>query len=79
MCRNVLCNAHVWSITLPIVKNSSTVKPRGDQGSLGHGVQWDSAYIGNSKKENAIMTLSNKCQRNPHFFLLLVMKESLQL
>ena len=25
MCRNVLCNAHVWSITLP-TKNSSTVK-----------------------------------------------------
>ena len=34
---------------------------RGDRGSLGHGVQWDSPYIGNSKKENAVMALSNKC------------------
>ena len=32
---------------------------RGDRGSLGHGVQWDSPYIGNSKKKNAIMTSSN--------------------
>ena len=41
---------------------------RGDRGSLGHGVQWDIAYIGNSRKENAIMTLSNKCQGNPPSF-----------
>ena len=44
---------------------------RGDRGSLGHGVQWDIAYIGNSKKENAIMILSNKCKRNPPSFCFL--------
>ena len=44
---------------------------RGDRGSLGHGVQWDIAYIGNAKKENAIMTLSNKCQGNPPSFCFL--------
>ena len=44
---------------------------RGDRGSLGHGVQWDSPYIGNSKKENAIMTSSNKCQGNPPSFFFL--------
>ena len=38
---------------------------RGDRDSLGHGVQWDNPYIVNSKKENAIMALSNKCQRYP--------------
>ena len=44
---------------------------RGDRGSLGHGVQWDNPYLGNSKKENAIMTLSNKYQRNPPSFCFL--------
>ena len=43
---------------------------RGDWGSLGHGLQWDNPYIGNSKKENAIMIISNKCQRNPRFCFL---------
>ena len=31
----------------------------GDRASLEQGVQWDSPYIGNSKKENVIMTSSN--------------------
>ena len=44
---------------------------RGDWGSLGHGDQWDSPYIGNSKKENAIMTLSNKCHIIPPSFCFL--------
>ena len=43
----------------------------GDCGSLGHGVQWDSSYIGYSKKENAIMTSSNKCQAHPPSFCFL--------
>ena len=40
------------------LKNKFSIS-RGDQGSLGHGVQWDSPDIGNSKKENVIMTSSN--------------------
>ena len=39
---------------------NKTKQIRGDRGSLGHRVQWDNPYIGNSKKENAIMTSSNK-------------------
>ena len=52
----------------------SKYKSRGDRGSLGHGVQWDKPCIGNSKKENAIMTLPNKFERNPPSFCFLSKK-----
>ena len=41
---------------------------RGDRGSLGHWVHWDSPNIGNSNKGSAIMKLSNKCQGSPPSF-----------
>ena len=56
---------------LYLVTNAVLQRYRGDRGLLEHGVQWDSPYIGNSNKENAIMKLSNKCQgSHPSFCFL---------